>query len=80
MTRTNEGGVDRLIRVAVGLAILSLLVVGPLPGWGLVGLLGMIGLVTGVTGFCPTYTLFGINTRRVGEHRDNTGGKTWSES
>lgn len=60
--KTNEGLVDRVVRVVLGLAILSLLAVGPVPGWGLAGLIAVIPLVTGITGYCPTYTLLGIDT------------------
>jgi hypothetical protein len=60
--KTNEGAVDRVIRVIVGLGLLSLLAMGPVPGWGLVGLIGLIPAVTGLLGFCPTYTLLGIDT------------------
>lgn len=61
--KTNEGLADRLIRLALGLTILPLVAVGPVPGWGLIGLVGVIPLVTGLTGYCPTYTLLGIDTR-----------------
>jgi hypothetical protein len=61
--RTNEGSLDRVIRVVAGLGLLSLFAVGALPGWGLTGLIGLIPLVTGVVGFCPTYRLLGIDTR-----------------
>ncbi len=77
---TNEGTLDRVIRVIVGVALLSLLVVGPVPGWGLVGLLGFIGLVTGLVGYCPTYTLFGFDTLGGREHKTLEGGKKWSAS
>ncbi len=76
----NEGLLDRAIRLVVGLALLSLLAVGPVPGWGLVGLVGLIGVVTGLVGYCPTYTLFGIDTRSERERHGQTGGKTWSAS
>jgi hypothetical protein len=33
------------------------------PGWGLIGLVGLIPVVTGLVGYCPTYTLLGIDTR-----------------
>lgn len=61
--RINEGLLDRVIRVTIGVGLLSLLAVGPVPGWGLVALIGLIPLVTGLTGFCPAYVLFGIDTR-----------------
>lgn len=59
--RVNEGKLDRAVRVVLGSALLALVFVGPRSPWGLVGLLP---LLTGLTGYCPTYTLFGIDTRR----------------
>ena len=57
--KTNEGAVDRILRVLVGAAILSLAFVGPQTPWGY---LGLIPLLTGLVGFCPLYTVLGINT------------------
>jgi hypothetical protein len=56
---TNEHGIDRTLRVVVGLALLSLVFVGPHTLWGLVGL---VPLTTGLVGSCPAYTLFGLKT------------------
>lgn len=56
---TNAGTIDRLIRVVLGAALLSLTVVGPK---SLYGLIGIIPLVTGIVGFCPLYRLVGVNT------------------
>ncbi len=67
IVRTNEGFLDRTIRVLVGAGILSLLAVGPVPGWGLAGLVGLIPLVTGLTGYCPLYVPLGIDTRGLPE-------------
>lgn len=53
------GTVDRALRVVVGLAVLSLTVIGPQSLWGLVGL---VPLLTGLVGYCPLYTLVGANT------------------
>ena len=55
----NAGNVDRIIRVALGIILLSLTVVGPQSLWGLVGL---VPLITGAVGFCPLYKLVGMNT------------------
>ena len=55
----NEGTLDRVLRAAVGLAVLSLTLVGPRSLWGLVGL---VPLATGLVGYCPVYTLLGIRT------------------
>jgi len=59
----NVGTIDRLLRIIVGLALLSLVFVGPKSLWGLVGL---IPLGTAVFGFCPAYALFGIRTCQIG--------------
>lgn len=55
----NVGGVDRILRIVVGLVILALGAVGPLGWWGLVGL---VPLGTGLVRWCPAYTIFGIRT------------------
>jgi Na+/proline symporter len=57
----NAHGFERVARIVVGLALLSLVFVGPKTLWGLLGL-----LFTGAIGFCPAYTLLGISTRRKG--------------
>lgn len=57
--RTNEGAIDRLLRIVVGAAIVSMAFVGPQTPWAY---LGMIPFVTGIVGFCPLYSLLGINT------------------
>jgi hypothetical protein len=56
---TNEGTLDRTIRIAAGLTLIALAVVGPRTPWGY---LGVIPLVTGLIGFCPAYKLFGLST------------------
>ena len=54
-----EHPIERVLRVLVGLGILSLVFVGPQTPWGWVGL---IPVLTGATGLCPLYTLLGIST------------------
>jgi hypothetical protein len=56
---TNEGTADRIIRVVIGLGLLSIVFVGPQTPWGWIG---VVPLATGVLGFCPLYRLVGINT------------------
>lgn len=58
MTR-NEGKIDRILRVIVGLALLSIVFVGPQTMWGLIGI---VPLATGLIGTCPIYSIFGIRT------------------
>ncbi len=66
MFKRNEGALDRILRVALGIVLLPAgLWLGALQlsvlGLVLAGL-GVIGLVTGLTGVCPTYNLFGFST------------------
>jgi hypothetical protein len=57
--QANVGSLDRALRIIVGLALLSLVFVGPQTLWGLVGI---VPLLTAAVGFCPAYTLLGLNT------------------
>lgn len=57
--KVNEGALDRVLRVLVGGAVLSLAFVGPQTPWAY---LGVIPLLTGLVGFCPLYAVLGINT------------------
>ncbi|WP_298433470.1 DUF2892 domain-containing protein [Ottowia sp.] len=57
----NVGSIDRLIRIVVGLALLSL----PFwldTSWRWFGLVGLMPLVTGMAGRCPGYRLLGLST------------------
>lgn len=60
MTRS-IGGIDRAVRIIVGLALLSFVafVEGNARWWGL---LGLVPLVTGLFSICPLYTILGVNT------------------
>ncbi len=58
MTR-NEGNIDRILRVALGPILLSLVFVGPQTMWGLIGI---VPLATGLVGMCPIYSILGIST------------------
>ncbi len=59
--KVNEGSLDRIIRVILGLIIFSLWFV--LQGNAkYLGLIGLIPLITALLGWCPLYTIFGINT------------------
>ena len=58
----NLAGWDRIVRIALGVGLLTLTVAGPQTLWGLVGI---VPLLTGVMGFCPLYRVFGFSTRPV---------------
>jgi fatty acid desaturase len=55
----NEQMIERAVRLVIGLALISLVFVGPRTLWGLVG---VVPLLTGAIGSCPLYTLFGFST------------------
>lgn len=57
--KTNEGTLDRLLRILAGAALVALAIVGPKTqlGW-----LGLIPLLTGLIGYCPIYQIFGLST------------------
>lgn len=55
----NVGGIDRPIRIIIGLILISLVFIGPQTPWGWVGL---IPLFTGALGFCPLYKILGLNS------------------
>ena len=55
----NEGTIDRVLRVIVGLGLISLVFIGPQTVWGWIGI---VPLATGLVGWCPPYALLGIST------------------
>ena len=58
---TNIGTIDRVVRVIVGLILISLVFVGPQTPWGWIGI---VPLATALIGWCPAYSLLGIRTCR----------------
>ena len=56
--KTNVGGIDKILRIVVGIALIAWAILGG-PVWAWIGLLPII---TGVMGWCPAYTLIGFNT------------------
>lgn len=57
--RLNVGGIDRALRVIVGLALIAMAITGAVGVWGYIGI---VPLLTGVFKFCPFYPIVGINT------------------
>lgn len=57
----NEHVVDRAARIALGLALLTVALLGR----GAWGFLGVVPLLTGIVGSCPIYTLLGASTCKV---------------
>lgn len=66
LLRKNVGGVDRILRFALGIALLALAFTGPKTPWGF---LGFIPLLTAALSTCPLYTLLGFSTCQVQQTR-----------
>lgn len=59
MLKVNEGSLDRAVRALLGIGLISIVFVGPQTPWGW---LGLIPLATALMGWCPLYSVLGINT------------------
>lgn len=57
--KTNVGGIDRVLRVLLGAALIALTLFGIIGPWGWIG---VVPIATGLIRFCPLYPLLGINT------------------
>jgi hypothetical protein len=60
----NVGGIERPIRIALGLILVAIGSFAELPpvGVGIALVAGTVALVTGIVGYCPVWALFGLNT------------------
>lgn len=59
--KVNVGGLDRVLRILVGLALIGWAVFFQGPVWAWIGILP---LLTGLVRRCPAYTLLGVRTCR----------------
>jgi hypothetical protein len=57
--KSNVGGIDRILRVVVGLVLIALAATGTVGVWGWIGI---VPLATAAIGFCPLYTMLGLST------------------
>jgi hypothetical protein len=57
----NVGGIDRIVRIVIGLALIVATLMGALPVWGWIG---VVPLVTGLISFCPLYSIIGVKTNK----------------
>ncbi len=62
MLPRNQNGVERVLRVGIGAALIALVFVGPQTPWGW---LGLVLIVTGLVGSCPIYSVLGVSTCRI---------------
>jgi hypothetical protein len=59
--KTNIGGIDRFLRIVVGVAALMCIPYCDSP-YRWFGLLGAVFVATGMIGYCHAYTIFGCST------------------
>jgi len=57
--KANVGSIDRIARIAIGLALIAAALSGAIGAWGW---LGLVPLATGLFRFCPAYLPFGLST------------------
>lgn len=57
--KTNVGGIDRVLRIAIGALLIALALFGVISPWGY---LGILLVLSGAFSFCGLYSLLGINT------------------
>lgn len=55
----NEGNIDRILRITAGVVLVGLAATGTVGMWGWIGI---VPLATGAIGWCPLYTVLGLNT------------------
>lgn len=59
--KANVGNIDRVLRVILGIGLLSLIFLLEGEAWWF-GIIGVVPLLTGIMRFCPLYTVLGIST------------------
>lgn len=57
--QANVGGIDRILRAILGVALIALTLAGVIGVWGW---LGIVPLGTALVSYCPLYPMLGINS------------------
>ncbi|SBS35847.1 hypothetical protein MAQ5080_03289 [Marinomonas aquimarina] len=60
--KANVGGIDKILRIVIGVLLIALALFGVIGAWGYIGI---VPLATGVFNFCGLYALLGINTCKM---------------
>jgi hypothetical protein len=60
--KSNVGGIDRILRIAIGIALIGMAATGTVGWWGW---LGIVPLATGAIGWCPPYAILGLSTCKM---------------
>jgi hypothetical protein len=59
MFKSNVGNIDRVLRVVLGLALITMTLMGTIGVWGWIGI---VPLITAAMGSCPLYSVLGMST------------------
>ena len=62
MLKKNVGGIDRILRIVVGLALIAGFFLNRESAYSWLYLIGIVPLVTGLMSTCPAYSIFGLST------------------
>lgn len=57
--KANVGGLDRILRIVLGMALIALAALGYIGVWGYIG---VVPVLTGMIGWCPAYLPFGLSS------------------
>lgn len=57
--KANVGGIDRILRIAIGALLIVLAALNVIGAWGYIG---VVLVLTGLFRFCPAYALLGLNS------------------
>jgi len=68
MLAKNVGGLDRILRIAVGLALILGFFLNPEASLRWLYLIGLVPLATGLMQTCPLYSVIGVNTCPTGKN------------
>lgn len=60
---SNVGGIDRILRLVIGIGLVAAAATGSVGAWGYIG---VVPLLTGLIGWCPAYLPFGFKTCKTG--------------
>ena len=59
MFKSNVGGIDRILRIVIGIALIAMALTGTIGVWGWIG---VVPLLTAGIGSCPLYSVLGMST------------------
>ena len=62
MLKTNVGGIDRILRIVIGVALIAGFFLNSEGAYRWLYLIGIIPLATGVLSTCPLYSVLGMST------------------